>query len=263
MIQGGYILVSRKIEDSNIMSKPPLYLKVWVWLLLRAKFADSEGLKRGQVRTSMPEIREAMAYKTGYRRTIPSIKEIRDVLDWLRSPCEGPTKGTMTVTTKVTHGQIITICNYDYYQNSKNYEGHNDGHNEGSTKVIEGAQLEGKKDKERKKDKKEKKKPIEDFAPPEWINPEVWEAFLQMRIAKKAPPTNYALNLIIKDLEKFKASGHNPDDVIRLSIKNNWTAVYEPKPQRNNGQQSQAPKSNPAMEDKYAGRTRTIDFTES
>jgi hypothetical protein len=40
----------------------------------------------------------------------------------------------MIVTTKVTHGMIVTICNYDFYQTMTNYEGYSVGHDEGNTK---------------------------------------------------------------------------------------------------------------------------------
>ena len=38
----------------------------------------------------------------------------------------------MIVTTKVTHGMLVTICNYNVYQDPKFYE----GNNEGTTKVT-------------------------------------------------------------------------------------------------------------------------------
>jgi len=41
----------------------------------------------------------------------------------LRRLCEG----NMTATMKATHGIIITICNYDEYQDPKNYEGNSEG----------------------------------------------------------------------------------------------------------------------------------------
>lgn len=121
------------------MSKPPLYLKVWVWLLLRAQHADFKDLKRGQVRTSIPEVQEAMSHYVGYRKTTPSYKQIRRIFDWLRCPderaCEGQNKGTlkgsMVGIVKGKHTITVTLHNYSVYQDPKNYEGHNEGHNEG------------------------------------------------------------------------------------------------------------------------------------
>lgn len=138
-IEGGYILLSRKLIESRIMAKPPLYLKVWVWLLLRAQHADFKDLKRGQVRTSIPEVQEAMSYYVGWRKETPTYKQIRRIFDWLRCPderaCEGQSKGTlggsMVGIARGTHKMTVTLCNYCLYQNPKNYEGHGEGQPEG------------------------------------------------------------------------------------------------------------------------------------
>ncbi len=126
-IQGGYILLSRKLLKSGIMEKPPLYLKCWVWMLMQASFKDHGNLKRGQFFTSLERMREAMAYKVGCCTRRPTKKEIRGVIDFL-------SKGTAIVTMKVTHGMIITILNYDHYQQIQNYEGHGEGHSVGQGK---------------------------------------------------------------------------------------------------------------------------------
>ena len=138
-IPGGYILLSRKLLKSGIMDKPPLYTKLWTWMLMQASYKDHGNLKRGQFFTSLEGMRKEMTHKVGYREVSPTIKEIRGVTKFL-------TKARMMVTTKVIHGMIITILNYDYYQNAKNYEGHNEGQGEGH---IEGTIL-TRKDKERK-----------------------------------------------------------------------------------------------------------------
>ena len=122
-IKGGYILLSRKLLKSGIMGKPPLYLKLWTWMLMQASYKPHGELKRGQFFTSLEMMREAMAYKVGFRKVTPTKKEIRGVCDFL-------SRGTMIVTTRVIHGQLITICNYDLYQTSANYEGHDEGHDE-------------------------------------------------------------------------------------------------------------------------------------
>lgn len=122
----GYILESRTVLESEVWNKPPLYFKVWNYLLLKASHKDHGNLKRGQLFTSIDEIREACSYKVGYRLKTPSRKEIYGIIDWLRSPHEGNNEGNMIVTTKVTHGMIVTICNFNKYQNPKFYEGNKD-----------------------------------------------------------------------------------------------------------------------------------------
>lgn len=61
---------------------------------------------------------------------------------------------------------------------------------------------------------------------PEWIDKDTWEAFLEMRRKMKAAQTEFALSLIIKDLEKFKASGDDPNEVLQKSITNSWKGVF-------------------------------------
>jgi hypothetical protein len=126
-IPGGYILLARKLLSSELMEKPPLVLKLWIWMLLQAFFKDHGGLKRGQFFTRLKDIQKAMSYKVGFRNMKPTIKEIRGSVKTL-------VKSRMMGTTKVTHGQIITISNYNIYQNPGNYEGQSEGQSEGHTK---------------------------------------------------------------------------------------------------------------------------------
>ncbi len=100
-------------------------MKLWAWMLLQASFKNHGDLERGQFFTSLGRMQKAMAYKVGYRKAMPTKKEIRGVMRFL-------TKVRMVVSTKVTHGMVITILNYNYYQCMKNYEGHDEGHIEGT-----------------------------------------------------------------------------------------------------------------------------------
>lgn len=129
-IPGGYIIISRNIVESEIWDKPPLYIKVWLYLLTRAQHSDYKKLKRGQLVTSIPEIIEACSWKVGFRKEKPTKDQVFQVLEWLRKPHETVdetvTKATMITTTKVTHGLLINIDNYDFYQTSKNYESNNE-----------------------------------------------------------------------------------------------------------------------------------------
>jgi len=132
-IEGGYILLARKITISDIMKKPPLYMKLWVWMLESANRKDGyRGLERGQFFTTKNDMREAMSWMVGYRKVTPTEKEIRNPYEWFL-------QGRMIVTKKVTHGTLISSCKYDEYQNPKNYEGQSEGQNEKPTKGGTGA----------------------------------------------------------------------------------------------------------------------------
>ncbi|RMC93047.1 DNA replication protein DnaD [Clostridium autoethanogenum] len=139
-IKGGYILLSRTLIESQIFDKPPLYLKVWIYLLSKAQHKDFKRLKRGELWTSISEIREACNWYVGYRKETPTKKQIYTILEWLRNPCkwnrERTEKGTMIETTKGTQGMLININKYSFYQDPKNYEGNNQNKNEETTKEL-------------------------------------------------------------------------------------------------------------------------------
>jgi|SRR5690625_2317007 len=125
-IPGGYILLSRKIIESEIWDKPPLYLKVWVYILSKVQHTEYKKLERGQTHISIPELMEACSWYVGYRKEKPTKDQIYNVIRWLRSGDEAvhedETSPTMITTTKATHGMLVEVCNYSFYQDSKNYE---------------------------------------------------------------------------------------------------------------------------------------------
>lgn len=129
-IPGGYILIARSItENPDVFDGcPPLRLKLWVWMLAKAFWKDGEKLQRGQLLTSIDEMREAMSYKIGYRTSTPTKAEIRNSY-------EAFMKASMISTAKSTRGMIITIEKYDTYQDFSSYEQHSESHNEDSTKI--------------------------------------------------------------------------------------------------------------------------------
>ena len=127
-IPGGFILLARKTQDNDVLAAgPPLYTKLWVWMLMQAFWKNGDKYLRGQFRTTIGEMREAMSWTIGYRKQHPKICHIRRAY-------EAFTKSTMITTTKSTRGMVITICNYNKYQNPKSYEEHNEEHNEETTK---------------------------------------------------------------------------------------------------------------------------------
>ena len=161
-IPGGYIIISRNIIESEIWDKPPLYIKVWLYLLTRAQHTNYKKLKRGQLVTSIPEIIEACSWKVGFRTERPTKDQVYQVLSWLRKPDEAGdesnTSATMITTTKATHGLLVNIDNYDFYQTSKNYESNNDSDNEEDTKATREQRQSNNINKNVKNEKNEKNK---------------------------------------------------------------------------------------------------------
>ena len=64
------------------------------------------------------------------------------------------------------------------------------------------------------------------FEIPDWLDKEVWAAFLEMRKKKRCPPTHRACALLIAELTKLSEKGHDPVAVLDQSILNSWTDVY-------------------------------------
>jgi hypothetical protein len=151
-ISGGYVILARKTFDSDIMNQPPLYFKLWAWMLDRANWKDREKLKRGQFVATGPEMQEAMSWMKGCCKKKPSKDEIR-------SAYEAFTKAAMITTAKTTRGMIVTICNYDLYQNPANYEARSEAHGETSMKPTGTPQ-----DTEEGKEEKKEKKPLADYS---------------------------------------------------------------------------------------------------
>ena len=66
----------------------------------------------------------------------------------------------------------------------------------------------------------------EKFILPIWIDKDTWDAFLEMRKSKRAMPTDKAIQLLIKELEKLKGEGHDPNEVLNQSTMRNYTGVF-------------------------------------
>jgi hypothetical protein len=141
-IPGGSFLTARAIFRSAIWEKPPQYFKLFEWLTGTAAYQDGHTFKghtldRGQLFTTYGKIADVLTYRFNKRPVRPTLKEVRVMLKWLQS--EGmiiikpltletsPDKGRPSVLTRAYVGLIITIVNYDTYQDSNSYKGKDKG----------------------------------------------------------------------------------------------------------------------------------------
>jgi hypothetical protein len=69
------------------------------------------------------------------------------------------------------------------------------------------------------------------FHVPDWVPAGSWLSFEEMRKRLRKPMTDTARNLILAELEKLKADGHDPKLVLEASIRNSWQDVYPLKAQ--------------------------------
>ena len=61
---------------------------------------------------------------------------------------------------------------------------------------------------------------------PAWIDKETWDGYLEMRGKIHSPPTAHAQELVIKALERFRAEGMDPKEILNQSIMNGWRGVF-------------------------------------
>lgn len=63
---------------------------------------------------------------------------------------------------------------------------------------------------------------------PAFIDPEAWEGFCDMRKACRKPLTPRAEKMILTELCKLKAAGHDPNAALDQSTTHCWADVYVP-----------------------------------
>ena len=126
-IPGGYYLKARKIQESKIAHVPPHIREIWDWLLKEANHKDKKYcgfiVKRGQLFRTYKEIRDGLHWMVGYRKKTYSEDQAKKAMKFLRD-------NLMITTAKALGGVLITIINYNTYQNPKNYESTNESTNE-------------------------------------------------------------------------------------------------------------------------------------
>lgn len=251
-ITGGYILLARKIIDSEIWCKPPLYIKVWIYLLTQAQHFEYKRLKKGQLFTSIPDIQQACCWYIGCRKVTPTKDQIFQILEWMRKACERncahDTTATMIATTKATHGMLITIHNYCMYQNPKLYESNGASNDENPTKATRKQRQPDNINKNDKNDKNNKNDILNTYT----SNPALIEAinaFAEMRKTIKKPLTKRALKMMFDKLDGMSSTDDKKIAILNQSTMNCWQGVFELKEQS---------RQRPAQTESVAERARRL-----
>lgn len=115
VINGGYYIKSRNIQNSEIAHAPPHVREIWDYLLMMANHADNHICNRGQHLTTIDKIREALHWYCGWRKETYKKSACENSMKWLK-------KAGMVTTRRTTRGSVITIVNYSLYQDPANYE---------------------------------------------------------------------------------------------------------------------------------------------
>lgn len=61
---------------------------------------------------------------------------------------------------------------------------------------------------------------------PEWWPTEAWRGYLEMRKKLRKPPTDRAVQMVVAEVTRLRAGGHDPAAVLDQSTRKCWTDVY-------------------------------------
>ena len=142
LIPNGYYIKPRIFPNSPIAQAPPHIREIWDYFLREANHSDyispSLIIQRGQLFRTYKQIQDALSWRIGFRVEIYSKNQIHSAFKYLKkhkmiTATRTPVRATAKTTTRATKGVLITVINYDTYQDAKSYESHSESHNDTHT----------------------------------------------------------------------------------------------------------------------------------
>jgi hypothetical protein len=216
----GWIKIHRRLltwewwDDHNVT-------RLFIYLLLSANHEDKKWrgiiIKRGQLITSIANLGKSTGLST---------KSVRISLNKLKSTNEVASKGA-------NHYTILSICNYDTYQDKESYEGQAEGQANGQTKGKQRANK-GQAKGNKQEYKKERNKEIKNitlstlsFVSPSFLY--AWETWVDYK-KKLGKPYKTVEGMEGKYNELVALSGDNPEKamaIVKQSISNEWSGLFQ------------------------------------
>lgn len=226
-IQGGVILsegesyvpLFRSLLNHRYMADAHKF-QFWVWCLLKATYKERKVLIGNQTVELQPG-QFVFGRKTAAKELGTTEQSIRTLVKFFLD--ESNPKLTIKSTNKFS---IITVVNYTTYMEKTKTINQQFNQQLTNDQPAPNHKQEGK--------RKKKNKTISDFCLPEWVPEEDWADFVGMRQEIKKPLTDRAKTLAVKTLGELKNAGNEPSAVLRQSILNSWSGLFEVKnkPQR-------------------------------
>lgn len=108
----GCVMLARKIQESEIwIKKPSWWYKTWTHILMKVNHRNNPQFKRGTNFFNMKKIYgDCFLYNEGIKE-----EAVKNFIRFLK-------KRSMITTQKTTRGFVLTVCNYELYQNLDNYK---------------------------------------------------------------------------------------------------------------------------------------------
>ena len=106
-IKDGATIWARQTVESDIFyTKPAAWFKIWFFIINKVSFIDSKQFKRGQ---------GFFTYEWIQNKCKATRSTVDQCIRWLKS-------ATMIATHKKNQGMVVTVLQYDKYQNLSTYE---------------------------------------------------------------------------------------------------------------------------------------------
>lgn len=83
----------------------------------------------------------------------------------------------------------------------------------------------------RREENKDKSNATVPVSVPAWVPEDCWKSFAEMRKKIRAPLTDDAKTLTVRELAKLRDQGHDPRAVLEQSIMKSWRGVFPCKPE--------------------------------
>lgn len=122
MFKHGFMMIPKDIYDLELWKKPPLYLKVWIYLFIKAQHSPYKSLKEGELHTSLEEIAEGVSWFCGYRKEKPHRRDIFRIIDYLREEHKEEPDWARIETKKTPYGIRIKLSHYNDFRDSGCYD---------------------------------------------------------------------------------------------------------------------------------------------
>lgn len=216
-VKGGYILQPRIFDSSEASKMPPVTRELWFYLLRNVNYSDNGDIKRGQGFFNLSDIQDHLSWHVGYRKMKYSKPQLTKSLRRLREE-------SMIETTKEIRGVVVTICNFNYFQDPENYERNNEGPAKATRRKSSGITiLEEEVQEGRKKENKDiqNKTCCIEFKPAD-IDIDLWVALIENRKFKKLQNSKIALTAIINSFRAGVAAGYSMEDCITQYVSCGW-----------------------------------------
>lgn len=206
----GCVLLARSLDESDIFQNEK-WLKVFIWCLIQAnhkgknvpvnigRAKTSVWVDRGQFIFGRNKAAEKLGMSPSTVRNIMQKLVDLENLDMHKD----------------THFSIVSIREYDFYQNMENYKGQAKGQPEDSQRTAVGQPEDTTNTPKSLKNEKNK-----DILKPKNVTDQTWKDFLAHRKNKKAIVTK---NVIKGFSEQAEKAGWSLEDALNESINRGWT----------------------------------------